>query len=116
VRFKHQSHELSVPIPDGPINAATVSAAEEGFRNLYNELYGVLPNDPRQVVNFRVRATGIVPKTDPAPRLFNWLTVGQASSLSFPAFPVPVAWEGRSARRRMWCLKCTRTLTRPSHN
>ncbi len=31
VRFKHQSHELSVPIPDGPIDAATVSAAEEGI-------------------------------------------------------------------------------------
>ena len=64
VRFKHQSHELSVPIPDGPISAATVVAAEEGFRRLYNELYGVLPNDPCQFVNFRVRATGIVPKPE----------------------------------------------------
>jgi len=64
VRFKHQSHELSVPIPDGPITPATVSAAEEGFRRLYNELYGVLPNDPCQFVNFRVRATGIVPKPE----------------------------------------------------
>jgi N-methylhydantoinase A len=64
VRFKHQSHELSVPIPDGPISAGTVSAAEEGFRRLYNELYGVLPNDPCQLVNFRVRATGIVPKPE----------------------------------------------------
>ncbi len=64
VRFKHQSHELSVPIPGGPINAATVSAAEEGFRKLYNELYSVLPNDPCQFVNFRVRATGIVPKAE----------------------------------------------------
>jgi N-methylhydantoinase A len=64
VRFKHQSHELSVPIPDGPISAATVAAAEEGFRALYNELYGVLPNDPCQFVNFRVRATGIVSKPE----------------------------------------------------
>jgi N-methylhydantoinase A len=64
VRFKHQSHELSVPIPAGPIGAAMVSAAEEGFRQLYNELYGVLPNDPCQLVNFRVRATGIVPKPE----------------------------------------------------
>jgi N-methylhydantoinase A len=62
VRFKHQSHELSVPIPDGPIGPATLSAAEEGFRRLYHELYGVLPNDPCQFVNFRVRATGVVPK------------------------------------------------------
>jgi N-methylhydantoinase A len=64
VRFKHQSHELSVAIPDGPISPATVSAAEEGFRRLYNELYGVLPNDPCQFVNFRVRATGIVSKPE----------------------------------------------------
>jgi N-methylhydantoinase A len=64
VRFKHQSHELPVPIPDGPIGAGTISAAEEGFRRLYNELYGVLPNDPCQLVNFRVRAAGIVPKPE----------------------------------------------------
>jgi N-methylhydantoinase A len=64
VRFKHQSHELSVPIPAGPIDAATVTAAEEGFRKLYFELYGVLPNDPCQFVNFGVRATGIVPKPE----------------------------------------------------
>jgi N-methylhydantoinase A len=64
LRFKHQSHELSVPIPDGPIGTATVTAAEAGFRNLYHELYGVLPNDPCQLVNFRVRATGIVPKPE----------------------------------------------------
>ena len=64
VRFKHQSHELSVPIPAGVIDAATVSAAEEGFRKLYYELYGVLPNDPCQFVNFGVRAIGIVPKPE----------------------------------------------------
>jgi N-methylhydantoinase A len=64
VRFKHQSHELPVPIPEEPIGAATVSAAEAGFRSLYNELYGVLPNDPCQFVNFRVRASGIVPKPE----------------------------------------------------
>jgi N-methylhydantoinase A len=64
VRFKHQSHELSVPIPAGTLDAAAVRAAEEGFRKLYNELYGVLPNDPCQFVNFAVRATGIVPKPE----------------------------------------------------
>jgi N-methylhydantoinase A len=53
-----------VPIPDGPISSATVSAAEEGFRDLYNELYGVQPDDPCQFVNFRVRATGTVPKPE----------------------------------------------------
>ncbi len=64
VRFKHQSHELSVPIPAGPVSEATVKAAEEGFRSLYHELYGVLPNDPCQFVNFRVRASGVVPKPE----------------------------------------------------
>jgi N-methylhydantoinase A len=64
LRFKHQSHELSVAIPDGPIGEATVTTAEEGFRRLYHELYGVLPNDPCQLVNFRVRATGFVPKPE----------------------------------------------------
>ena len=64
VRFKHQSHELSVPIPDGPISEATIRAAEEGFRRLYNELYGVQPNDPCQLVNFHAHAVGIVPKPE----------------------------------------------------
>ncbi len=64
VRFKHQSHELAVPIPNGLVNDATISAAESGFRTLYNEMYGVLPNDPCQFVNFRVRASGIVPKPE----------------------------------------------------
>jgi N-methylhydantoinase A len=65
VRFVHQRHELSIPFPGGGVEAATIKGVEEAFRDRYAALFGVRPDDPCVFVNFRVRATGRVPKPRP---------------------------------------------------
>jgi N-methylhydantoinase A len=62
VRFVHQQHDLPIAIANDEITQATITQAEERFRNRYFELYRVRTADPCRFVNFRVRATGIVPK------------------------------------------------------
>ncbi len=62
MRFVHQRHEMAVPIPGGPITGDMIGAADQGFRRMYSDMFGVRPADPCQMVNFRVRAVGMVPK------------------------------------------------------
>jgi len=64
VRFRFQSHELSVPVRSGTLAGKDVAAAGTAFQDLYHELYGIRQNTPTQLVNFRVRAVGIVPKVE----------------------------------------------------
>ena len=64
VRFRHQAHELGVPLDDGAITPATLVQAEAAFRDTYERLYGVRPGDPVEFVNYRVRAVGRVDKPD----------------------------------------------------
>jgi N-methylhydantoinase A len=77
VRFRYQSHELSVPMPEGSVHEGTVAKVADEFRDLYARLYGVRPDDPVELVNYRVRVVGLVEKPDwasgrmeqgPAPR------------------------------------------------
>ena len=62
VRFQHQRQSLAVPVPDGPITRAAIGAVDLGFRGLYQNLYGMSPDDDCEFVSFRVRALGQVPK------------------------------------------------------
>jgi N-methylhydantoinase A len=62
MRFVHQRHEMPVSIPGGPVTNATITAADQGFRGIYKDTFGVEPGDPCQIVNFRIRAVGTVPK------------------------------------------------------
>ena len=67
VRFHHQAHEMSVPLPgtgDAPLTAADLATAGQAFRDLYAQLYGVRPEDALELVNYRVRAVGLVDKPD----------------------------------------------------
>lgn len=71
VRFRHQAHELTVPLRDAtgsttPLAAADLDAATGAFRALYAQLYGVDPADPVEFVNYRVRVIGRVNKPDRA--------------------------------------------------
>lgn len=61
VSFVHQKHSFSVPAPAGPIDQQTITAAEESFRKMYQELFGVTSKDPCKFVNFGIRALGLVP-------------------------------------------------------
>jgi N-methylhydantoinase A len=58
VRFRHQAHELAVPLGDGPVTAALLAGVVEEFRDRYFQLYGVRPADPVQFVTMRVRVIG----------------------------------------------------------
>jgi N-methylhydantoinase A len=71
VRFHHQAHEMSVPLTgaaDAPLTAADLAAAGRAFRDLYAQLYGVRPDDGVELVNYRVRAVGLVDKPDRSTR------------------------------------------------
>jgi N-methylhydantoinase A len=63
VRFRHQSHELSVAVDDISADGEMVRVARR-FRDLYGRLYGVRPDDPVELVNYRVRVVGEVDKPD----------------------------------------------------
>jgi len=56
-RFRHQAHDLTVPLDDGPIDRACLSRAAGRYRALYEERYGVAPDEPVEFVGHRVIAT-----------------------------------------------------------
>ncbi len=64
VRFVHQKHEHTVPVPPGPITEGTPKAVEKSFRDLYFESFRVRPNDPVEFVNYGLRAVGVVAKPE----------------------------------------------------
>ena len=51
IRFMHQSIRLRVVIPDGPVDAASVAAAEARFRRDYFEQTGIDPTDSCLILN-----------------------------------------------------------------
>jgi N-methylhydantoinase A len=64
VRFRHQAHELSVPLAGISQDGEMVTELARRFRDLYGRLYGVRPDDPVELVNYRVRVVGEVDKPD----------------------------------------------------
>jgi len=63
MRYAGQNYELSVPVPDGTINAATLDALAEGFAEAHRRMYGfIAEEEPVQLVTFRIEATGLVRK------------------------------------------------------
>jgi N-methylhydantoinase A len=64
VRFRHQAHELSVPFGDISEDGEMVGRVARRFRDLYGRLYGVRPDDPVELVNYRVRVVGEIDKPD----------------------------------------------------
>jgi len=75
VRYRHQSHELTVPL-----HGVNLDEAAAAFNELYEELYGIRQTDPVEFVNYRVRVVGPVPKPD-------WSTDQVA-----PQPPVPLSY------------------------
>jgi N-methylhydantoinase A len=65
VRYHGQNYELSVPLPAGPVAAATLRALAEGFAEAHRQRYGfATADDPVQLVTLRVEATGVVQKAE----------------------------------------------------
>jgi len=59
MRYIGQGHEVSVPLPDGMLSAASLGEIEAVFENVYRALYGRKgPDVPLEVINWRVVASG----------------------------------------------------------
>jgi N-methylhydantoinase A len=62
VRYRRQAYELTVPIPDGPITAATLAAIAASFHARHAQTYGhANPAEPVQLVTLRATAIGRLP-------------------------------------------------------
>ncbi|MGD9615543.1 MAG: hydantoinase/oxoprolinase family protein [Alphaproteobacteria bacterium] len=69
MRYAGQNYELSVPLPDGPVNDAAINRLRADFAAAHRRLYGfVADEDPIQLVTFRAEATGIVRQAELRPR------------------------------------------------
>jgi N-methylhydantoinase A len=69
MRYAGQNYELPVPLPEGPIGAASIDALAEGFLAAHQRMYGFVAEDePVQLVTFRVEAAGVVPKASFQPQ------------------------------------------------
>ena len=65
MRYVGQGHEIRVPVPAGPISAASEGLIRAGFEAKYRELYGRLgPPVPIEVTNWRVASSGPAPVLD----------------------------------------------------
>ena len=64
-RFRHQAHDLTVPLQTGPIDPAALKSAAEAYRALYRERYGTAPDEPVEFVGHRVVATLPAPGLPP---------------------------------------------------
>jgi N-methylhydantoinase A len=62
LRFANQALDIAIRVPNAPVTAETIHAAEAQFRELYFDLCGMRPADPLQIVNCRLRAVGVVTK------------------------------------------------------
>jgi 5-oxoprolinase (ATP-hydrolysing) len=63
MRLVGQMHDISVPLPTGPITAASLSAIREAFDRVYTTRYTKPPEGARiEAINFRVRCLGPVPQ------------------------------------------------------
>jgi N-methylhydantoinase A len=63
-RFRGQGHELSVPVGPGKLTRDDLVRAQNDFRELYAQVYGIRQEYPVQLVNFRSRIVGSVPKLE----------------------------------------------------
>lgn len=63
LRYVGQGYELKVPIPDGPVNDATMDTVLAAFHAAHAAEYGhAFPQNPVEVVNLRVIGRGAMPR------------------------------------------------------
>ena len=63
MRYAGQNYELAVPLPEGPVTAATLDALAAGFEDLHRQRYGfIAEGEAVQIVTLRLEATGKVRK------------------------------------------------------
>lgn len=69
MRYEGQNYELSIPVPDGPLDAAALDRLADDFTEAHRRMYGFAAEGDRILcVTFRAGATGVVPKAELARR------------------------------------------------
>jgi N-methylhydantoinase A len=58
LRYEGQSSDLSVALPDATLTAATRAALHDAFQTEYRRVFGYTTDDPLELVNLRLVATG----------------------------------------------------------
>jgi N-methylhydantoinase A len=78
MHYQGQTFELTVPVPDGPLDAAAVAALEEAFGQEHERTYGhrAGPEEPVELVNLQVVGQGI-PEQTRVPEGFNSVKVAE---------------------------------------
>ncbi|MEF8859856.1 MAG: hydantoinase/oxoprolinase family protein [Halolamina sp.] len=69
LRYVGQSFDVSVPVPDGEVDAETLDTVEHRFHERHEKRYGHAdPEEPVELVTLRLRARGVVdePALEPA--------------------------------------------------
>ena len=62
-RFVGQLHELTIPLPPGPLSAPDLPAIADTFTRTYRERYGHLPQSaPLEFLSWRVKLSGLRPQ------------------------------------------------------
>lgn len=62
-RYAGQGYEVRVPVPDGPLTPEGLAAARRAFDRLHEQQFGhQAPEEPAEIVSYRVAAFGLVPK------------------------------------------------------
>ncbi len=65
MRYAGQNYELAVPLPDGPVTAATLETLARGFADAHKQRYGfIAEGEAVQIVTLRLEATGKVRKAE----------------------------------------------------
>jgi N-methylhydantoinase A len=65
MRYAGQNYELTVEAPPGAVTAQRLRQLLDGFAHAHEQMYGyVAPEEPVQVVTFRLEASGLAPKVE----------------------------------------------------
>ncbi|SNR67687.1 hydantoinase/oxoprolinase family protein [Puniceibacterium sediminis] len=65
LRYEGQNYELSIPVPEGAITLATLTALKDGFAQAHERMYGfAVENERILCVTFRAEALGLVQKAE----------------------------------------------------
>ncbi len=62
MRYVNQGHEVSVPLPDGPLTSSSVPLISQAFDAVYLELFGrTIPGVPLETITWRLSVLGPTP-------------------------------------------------------
>jgi N-methylhydantoinase A/oxoprolinase/acetone carboxylase beta subunit len=62
MRYAGQGYEIAVPCPAAPLEAADLQQLRAAFDRQHKAMFGhMAPDEPVEIVSYRVRGTGVVP-------------------------------------------------------